>query len=52
MSSTSIPGGPTNEKGQGASHATDSSVPGKVQEKAPKSVEVRLLVITVRRTKN
>lgn len=26
---------PTNEKGQGASHAVDSQVPGKVQEKVP-----------------
>ncbi|GAB7328052.1 hypothetical protein MBLNU13_g00096t1 [Cladosporium sp. NU13] len=31
--------GSTNEHGQGASHATQSSVPGKVQEKAPASVE-------------
>jgi len=34
--------GLTNEKGQGASHATQSSVPGKVQDKAPKSVEDKL----------
>lgn len=34
--------GTTNEHGQGASHATQSSVPGKIQEKAPSSVEVRL----------
>jgi hypothetical protein len=39
MSSTSVPNGLTNEKGQGASHATSSSVPGAVQDKAPKSVE-------------
>jgi hypothetical protein len=34
--------GLTNEKGQGASHATQSSVPGAVQDKAPKSVEDQL----------
>jgi hypothetical protein len=34
--------GLTNEKGQGASHATQSSVPGTVQDKAPKSVEDQL----------
>jgi hypothetical protein len=34
--------GLTNEKGQGASHATQSSVPGTVQDKAPKSVEDKL----------
>jgi hypothetical protein len=32
-----LPNHPTmqNDKGQGISHVTDSSVPGKVQEKAP-----------------
>lgn len=39
---TTIPNGLTNEKGQGASHATSSSVPGTVQDKAPKSVEDKL----------
>ncbi|MCJ1410040.1 hypothetical protein MMC19_004125 [Ptychographa xylographoides] len=28
-----------NEKGQGASHATDSQLPGKVQEKVPTDIE-------------
>lgn len=29
----------TNEHGQGASHATDSQLPGKIQEAAPKTLE-------------
>lgn len=32
----------TNEKGQGASHATESQVPNKIQEAAPKSLEKEL----------
>ena len=32
----------TNDKGQGASHASESSVPGKIQEQAPKSLEKEL----------
>lgn len=31
-----------NDKGQGVSHATDSQVPGKVQEKVPKGLEDQL----------
>ncbi|KAG8630362.1 hypothetical protein KVT40_001981 [Elsinoe batatas] len=31
-----------NERGQGVSHAKDSSVPGKVQEKAPAKLEHEL----------
>jgi hypothetical protein len=40
--SSNIPNGLTNEKGQGASHASQSSVPGKVQDKAPKGLEDQL----------
>jgi len=40
--SSNIPNGMTNEHGQGASHAKDSSVPGVVQDKAPSSVEHKL----------
>lgn len=42
MSSTSVPNGLTDSKGTGASHAADSSLPGTVQDKAPKSVEHKL----------
>ncbi|THW19246.1 hypothetical protein D6D02_05069 [Aureobasidium pullulans] len=31
-----------NERGQGVSHATESSVPGKIQEKAPAKLEHEL----------
>ncbi|KAI4854552.1 hypothetical protein E4T44_00097 [Aureobasidium sp. EXF-8845] len=31
-----------NERGQGVSHATDSQVPGKIQEKAPAKLEHEL----------
>lgn len=40
--SSNIPNGLTNEKGQGASHASQSSVPSKVQDKAPKGLEDQL----------
>ena len=38
--SSNIPNGMTNEHGQGASHAKDSALPGKVQDKVPSNVEV------------
>lgn len=39
--------GLTNEKGQGASHATESSVPGKVQDKVRSITSITTAVKTL-----